>query len=357
MIKYKCRFIGVALLLQFVLLQSGCNSGGESPSAAPGAISATSVSLNSASYTGGSAEIMNLTSYNSLLYLLNSNGEIWQTVYGGTIPTWTQVATLAEGESPTTIALNMLGALFTCTNLGDCYQYNGADNWFAQGAGTSGSPATDMIVISGNPIYMGNQAGQVWYYSGSAWSNISSGSGISAPINQLAIDSLTSPLYLGVASGSSVYAYTISSHSWTNLIVDAGTQYTDTGSTINSISYYSDGRNDYGYFGNSAGNVWRGIYDTATGMEIAFENMSSSTTFPGYDGTGAVTVVQADSNNNLYVGTATGQVLIWTPTTIAWSNITPASSNASAISTIGVYNSNTIFVGNQNGQMWALTWQ
>ncbi|MBP9742674.1 MAG: hypothetical protein KBD37_04870 [Burkholderiales bacterium] len=344
--KFKSYFI----IWIVIVLQVACNNGGGAPNSAPNSLNATVISLNTPSYTDGSAAINNLVSYSNSLYLLNMDGNIWRTIYNGTNSVWTKLVGLPNSVA-TTIALNPLGNLFACSEMGNCYLYT-EDNWLEEGGGTESSTPSSMLVTNGNDIYMGNAAGHVWYYSNSIWSNISAASGINSKINQLAVDGAT-PSYLGVASGSSVYAYRISDGSWSDLIAEASSQYTDSGSTINTITFYSDGRNDYGYFGNSFGNVWRAIYDTATGKETSFLNMNIS--YPGFSGSGAINIIIADSNNNLYVGTADGQVLIWTPNTIAWSNITPTG-NTAAISALSIHNSNTVFAGTQDGQMWALVW-
>ena len=335
-----------------IILLAGCNGGGNSPQPKPNSITATATSLNNVSYTDGSAAIAPIISNAPLLSLLNSDGNIWSTDYTGSTPSWAIVPALPLGYAAALATNNIYGVQFACSESGNCYEYL-SSTWTQQGGSTEVSPATSMLITNGNTIYMGNAAGHVWVYNNISWVNISGGSGITAPIVQLAVDNINSPAYLGVASGTNVYAYQIGVK-WVNLTEKAGSSYTDAGSNINSIGFYISGNNDYGYIANSSCHVWRAIYDTSTATVQSFINMS---TYPGYtcSGSGGVTQVAVDSNNNVYAGTQSGQVLIWTPSTVAWSNITPNGSN-SAITTIGTSSNNTIFVGNQTGQMWSINW-
>ncbi len=331
-----------------LVLQTACNGGGGGPTAQPNSITSTAVSLNSPS----SARIVTIRSKGAVVSML-SGSSIWTTSFTGTSPTW-ELLTMPGVASALTI--NNAGTRFACNESGNCYLYNNNGSWGQQGGATEDSKATSMVVANGSSIYMGNAAGTIWrsLTDGDSFSNISTSSGISEGIVELALDKTINPAFLGAASGASVYAYRISNPAWRNLTTEAGSLYTDPGSKVNSIAFYNDGNIDYGYIANASGHVWQSIYNTSTGQVKTITNMT--TTFPGWSGSGPATQVAVSSQNVVYAGTANGQVLIWTPSTVAWSNITPSGSTA-PISALWAPGGNSVFVGNASGQIWSVTWQ
>ncbi len=367
------KYISLGACTLVCLLQAACNSGSDGTTPAPNSITGTSTSING-NWSGGTSDIKNITinGTGSGLSAVNADGVIWQATYiANQNLTWESLPILPDSAAASTTATSStVGGLYAGSTSGAVYFYSNS-TWVAQST-TQDSPPTSMAIPTGNGIYLGNQAGNLWYYNGSSWSHNLSNGGFepsSGGITQIVLDSLVTPQYLGVATGPYVWACQLATNGtcsdWENLVQTAINKglYTDQGSTINAIGFYQDLQNaqDYGYIGNSYGNVWRAIYQTSSGDVTIVDEMTNNPNYPGFpSNAGQITSLVADAYNNLYVGTANGQVMIWTPATNAWSTITPSGSSSS-VTALSVLSSTTtngvLFVGNSSGQMWSISWQ
>lgn len=361
-------FISMVL---FTLLTACGGGGGGASAPAPNSITSSAVSINSG-WSGGTSPIDNITTGASSGLSALSNGNIWLAQPGGQT-NWTNLGQ-PGGVAAATTSASPLGVLYAANTAGNVYSYTNnvwagslnSSNYAANSlsSGTEANPST-MLVVGGNNIYLGNQSGHLWYYNATTqtWAQSLAANGFSPDggITQLAVDNIANPAYLGVATGSYVWACQIASggtcSAWKNLVQTAinNRWYTDANSTVNAIAFYRDtSGNQYGYIGNANGNVWRAVYTAGSVSEFA--NMTSNSQFPGYSGTGQITSMAVSVANVLYVGTSGGQVYIFVPSKSAWSNITPTG-NSSPITALVQLGINSVLVGNSNGQMWNVTWQ
>lgn len=374
----------VSLVLAQLLLIS-CNGGGGGSSPNPGSITSTATVINgnNGMDTKSIAVAAIMFGSNGIINILGgASGQIWQTPIKNI--NWNMLPILPlvdSAQSLSAMAINLGGSVYVASASGNVYHYSNnawvLDNKIIQdnepksdlSSGTEDSIPRAMILTGANDIYLGNEAGHIWYYD--ATNNLGfvqiMGNGFSTakPITQLILDNQNAPKFLGVATGANIWLCKLISNpnnkcsKWVNLVNVAGNTYTDAGTKINAISFYqtSDGRYDYGYIGNEKGHVWRAIYDTVAASVVSKSIINMNTEFPGFpSNAGVITSIIADNNNSLYVGTATGQILLWTTKTLAWNNITPKGSSTS-ITALTSVSSDQIIAGNSDGVIWTINWQ
>lgn len=335
----------------------GCNAAGSGVAPQPNSVTAVATDING-NYTATSAIRNNVFGQASGVNLINDDNQVWllstNNYTANDYQAWQQYGVLPQNVIPSQIAVNSSGFLFVGSTNGIVYSY-ASNAWQDVTSTSENSKILTMSLSSGNNIFIGNESGNVWYYTSTTnqWAKLTSSS-LGGRVSQLALDSTSAPQYIGVSVESNVYACNFNGStcgSWKNLTNEAGSQYTDQGSIVNSIAFNQLNGASYGYIGNSRGHIWRAIYQ---GSLTGFENMTSSK-YPGYTDTSPVTSLYVNNSNIVIAGTANGKVFIWTPSSLAWSNITPSGSSRS-ITAISMISGQTVAISNNQGKIWSVTW-